>query len=240
MNKFINKKRINNTTPENWNWIIILNENIKVNIGNILDVKYKIIEYNSEDIPESYFEKLLDVANDWFWIKMDLVDVKNHLYKAKKVFILKINNEIVWFSSLANLQDFTYRFWTVIKKKYQANWLYKKLSKTIIWNNEKYFLRTQNKNVIKSLEKSFDVVLYWKDALNFLENSKININKINSFMLNVWDKKETLDKKGVFRWVYPWKMWDKRSVNYIDWEYLEDFNYELGDSLLVVYFNNKK
>ena len=217
----------------------ILTENIKLRTSEILQ-KYEIIEYNSKEIPEFYFEKLLSVANNWFGIEMDLEDVKNHLFKAEKVFFLKINDEIIWFSSLSSLKNFTYRFWTVIKKKYQANWLYQRLSKAILKDNEKYFLRTQNKNVIKSLRKSFDVVLYWKEALEHLVKSEISINKINDFMISVWDKEKTLDNNWIFREIYGWKMWDEDRVNYIDWDFTEGFDTEKWDSLLVVYFNNKK
>jgi len=220
---------------------IIFDEFIKINIKNILEVNYTIEKYSSNSIPESYFNKLLNVANDWFWIKMWEEDVKNHLYKSEEVFILKINNIIVWFSSLNNLEKFTYRFGTVIKKEYQKHWLYKKLNKVILEKNKKYFLRTQNKNVIKSLEKTFDNVIYWKKALNFMKEG-ISVEKINNFMINNWDEKEILDENGIFKRAYKWKMWQESRVDYIDKDFYNDFNSELWDSELppLKYSGNKK
>ena len=124
---------------------IILDEYINLKINNLLDNQYTIEKYKPENLPITYLEKLSFVANDWFWIQMGKTDIKNHLFKSDEIFLLKINWKVVWFSSLVYLNDFIYRFWTVIIKKYQWIWLYKKLTKTILENNHKYFLRTQNK-----------------------------------------------------------------------------------------------
>jgi len=220
------------------NKIRILDEQIFLKINNIIDVQYTIDAYKANDIPDELMDQLLDVANDWFWIEMWKEDVKNHIYMSEDIFILKINWEVVWFSSLSHLWDFIYRFWTVIKKKFQANWLYKKLSKTIMDNDKKYFLRTQNKNVIKSLEESFDNVIYWKEAYDFMIKD-LDIIDIDNFLLNHWDSKETLADDGIFKWVYGWKMWEKSRVDYIDNDFYKWFSPEIWDSLLVIYFNDK-
>jgi len=216
----------------------ILEEQIFLKINNIIDVEYKIDFYKSIYIPDDLMDQLYSVANDWFWIKMWKEDVKNHIYMSEDIFILKINWEVVWFSSLSHLWDFIYRFWTVIKKKFQANWLYKKLSKTIMNDSKKYFLRTQNRNVIKSLEESFDNVIYWRDAYELMTNN-LDIVDIDNFLLNHWDSKETLNKDWIFKWVYGGKMWDKSRVNYVDKDFYEWFSPNEWDSLLVIYFNNK-
>ena len=212
----------------------ILDTSIKL-FENML-VNYSILEYKPEDIPENYFDTLMEVANDGFWIQMSLEDVKNHILRAEQVFILKINNQIVWFSSLKELNDFIYRFWTVIKKDYQAHWLYKILSKTILDKKKFYFLRTQNQNVIKSLQKEFKNVLYWEKALQFILSKWINIDSINSFMLFCGDKGKTLWKNGIFKGVYGWKMWEEHRVKYIDEKFQKWFDSERWDSLLVVYY----
>lgn len=217
---------------------IILDEQIYLKINNIIDFEYIIEKYNPRNISDDLMDSLIVVANDWFWIEMSDIDVKNHIYKSEDIFILKINWEVVWFSSLSHLWDFIYRFWTVIKKRFQANWLYKKLSKTIMDNSKKYFLRTQNRNVIKSLEQSFDNVIYWKDAYELMTRD-LDIVDIDNFLLNHWDTTETLNENWIFKWVYGWKMWEKSRVNYIDENFYEWFSSDTWDSLLVIYFNNK-
>lgn len=216
---------------------IIFNEKIQLKVKNILDTNYKIEKYNSDNITEKLMEELLEVANDWFGIKMLLEDVQNHIYKSEDIFILKINNNIVWFSSLSRLWDFIYRFWTVIKNNFQNNWLYKKLSEVIFEDNKKYFLRTQNQNVIKSLQKTFDNVIYWEEALIYIKEY-YSEEEINNFMLEHWDNEKSLDEKWIFRGVYGWKMWDKSRINYIDEEFYSSFSTNNWDSLLVIYYNN--
>lgn len=231
-------KNIDKTSRQVNKTNIILDEQINLDIIDILSAEYIIEKHIPEEVSIDFLEELKNVANDWFWINMDLEDIRNHIYKSDEIFILKINWEIVWFSSLVNLKDFTYRFWTVIRKKFQAQWLYKKLSHTILEKDRQYFLRTQNKNIIKSLQKSFDNVIYWKEALLFMNNSLDN-EHITDFMMTHWDHDKTLNENWIFKWAYPsWKMWEQSRVNYIDSEFYEDFDSDNGDSLLVVYYNN--
>ncbi len=216
---------------------IIIWKKTKNKLKEVLEVTYEIEKYNSSNIPNNYFNTLLEVANDWFGIQMWLEDIKNHIYKSDEVFLLKINWAIIWFSSISNLDNFIYRFWTVIKNKYQNNWLYTILNQVIFNKSKKYFVRTQNQNVIKALQDSFDLVLYWKEALISLEKEWLTKNKISKFMLKQWDKEETLCEKWIFNWVYGWKMWDKTRVDYIDDKFYSWFNSEKWDSLLVIYMN---
>jgi len=212
-------------------------EKTKKEIKEVFDVNYEIEKYNSLSIPTNYLNILLEVANNWFWISMWLEDIKNHIYKSDEVFLLRINWEIVWFSSIANLDNFVYRFWTVIKKEYQNNWLYTILNKVIFDSSKQYFVRTQNKNVIKALQDSFNVVFYWEKALDYLKEKGLSKRHISKFMIEKWDKEETLCELWIFNWVYGGKMWEKDRVNYIDEEFYPWFNSEKWDSLLVIYTN---
>lgn len=216
---------------------LIYNDNINIRVSDILKVNYKIEEHVPSEISNQLLSQLHIIANDWFWINMEREDIENHIFKSDLLYLLQIDWDNVWFSSLARLWDFVYRFWTVIKKQYQWNWLYKRLSESIVENDKKYFLRTQNLNVIKSLKKSFNNVLYWKEALDYMLNN-ISTKCISDFLIKHWDKKETLNNNWIFKWVYWWSMWDSSRVNYIDSNFYNWFSSEEWDSLLVVYFNN--
>ena len=211
---------------------------IKSNIDNLLDVKYSIEEIKPENISENEFNELLEIANNWFWIKMSLDDVKNHLLKSDLLYLMKINNNIVGFSAIVFIKNLIYRYWTVIKKEFQNHGLYKILNDNIKINNQTYFVRTQNKNVIKSLEKSYNNILYWKDAYDYLLNN-LSENELKDFFIKLWDEKNFLTENGLFEWVYWWYMWDKDNVNYIDEKFCTWFDASNWDSLLIVYFNKK-
>ena len=174
---------------------------IKSNIDNLLDVKYSIEEIKPENISENEFNELLEIANNWFWIKMSLDDVKNHLLKSDLLYLMKINNNIVGFSAIVFIKNLIYRYWTVIKKEFQNHGLYKILNDNIKINNQTYFVRTQNKNVIKSLEKSYNNILYWKDAYDYLLNT-LSENELKNLFINLWDEKNFLTENGIFKWVY--------------------------------------
>lgn len=233
----MNKKNYNEPDLQKTQFDLIFDQTISHSIDDILEPRYTIEKYLSEEIPANFIPDMLDVANDWFWIDMDKKDIEDHIYKSKYVFLLRINWKIIWFSSISTIWDFTYRFWTVIKQRFQSYWLYKMLNIILDEENWKHFLRTQNVNVIKSLSNTFDNVMVWKEALLFMSRN-IWISDINDFMISHWDKKWTLDTNWIFRWVYQWRMWDKSRVTHIDSTFYDDFYPDDWDSLLVAYFNN--
>lgn len=190
--------------------------------------------YNPSNFPENEMQEIINVTRSGFWVNVWDDDIKSHLFKSTHIYIIRNNWIIVWFSSIIIINWFVYRFWTSINKEHQWKWLYKIIWEKI-WNDWKYFLRTQNQNIISSLKKQWFRVLIWEDAYEFLLNNWMSEEELNDFFTNLdWWKKCL--KKGLFKWVYWWPMWDKQNVKFIDKEFYPWFDYESWDSLLVAYY----
>jgi len=212
----------------------------KVNIDNTKEILNKKMintinincqKYFSSKIPEDYYNQLLSVANNWFWVQMDEDDVKNHLYNSSEVYIIKYKWKIIWFSSIIYIEWLIYRYWTVISKDYQWKWIYKHLSQYLP-KKRIYFLRTQNLNIINSLKKQWYIVFIWKDAIELLKE-KINEKNLLDFFIKLDWWHNYLDKNWVFKGLYwhkMWKEWNITHINNYNW-----FKYKDWDSLLVLY-----
>lgn len=199
------------------------------NINNILDLE--ILEIQSEELTKNQIQEITNSTNNWFGIKLDFSDIKAHLLESDKIFIVKNNWKIIWFLSTKTLKDLEYIYWVSIDKNFQWKWIYKNINNIIPW--EKFFLRTQNQNIIKSLQKSGYDVYYWQNAFaEILKN--LTKNELLNFFEKLWNDTSNFED-WVFKKAYPSKMWTQENVKFIDENFYPWFDYEAWDSILVFY-----
>lgn len=199
------------------------------NINNILDLE--ILEIQSEELTKNQIQEITNSTNNWFGIKLDFSDIEAHLSGSDKIFIVKNNWKIIWFLSTKTLKDLEYIYGVSIDKNFQWKWIYKNINNIIPW--EKFFLRTQNQNIIKSLQKSGYDVYYWQNAFaEILKN--LTKNELLNFFEKLWNNISGFEN-WVFKNAYPGKMGIEENVKFIDEKFYPWFNYEAWDSILVFY-----
>lgn len=199
------------------------------NVDEILNLE--ILEISSKELNENQILEITNSTNNWFGIKLDFSDIKAHLLESDKIFIIKNNWKIIWFLSTKTLKDLEYIYWVSIDKNFQWKWIYKNINNIVPW--KKFFLRTQNQNVIKSLQKSGYNVYYWEKAFNeILKN--LTKNELLNFFEKLWNNISGFEN-WVFKNAYPGKMGIEENVKFIDEKFYPWFNYEAWDSILVFY-----
>lgn len=199
------------------------------NINNILDLE--ILEIQSEELTKNQIQEITNSTNNWFGIKLDFSDIEAHLSGSDKIFIIKNNWKIIWFLSTKTLKDLEYIYWVSIDKNFQWKWIYKNINNIVPW--KKFFLRTQNQNIIKSLQKSGYDVYYWQNAFaEILKN--LTKNELLNFFEKLWNNISGFEN-WVFKNAYPGKMGIEENVKFIDEKFYPWFNYEAWDSILVFY-----
>lgn len=199
------------------------------NINNILDLE--ILEIQSEELTKNQIQEITNSTNNWFGIKLDFSDIEVHLSGSDKIFIIKNNWKIIWFLSTKTLKDLEYIYWVSIDKNFQWKWIYKNINNIVPW--KKFFLRTQNQNVIKFLQKSGYNVYYWEKAFNeILKN--LTKNELLNFFEKLWNNISGFEN-WVFKNAYPGKMGIEENVKFIDEKFYPWFNHEAWDSILVFY-----
>ncbi|NUJ97215.1 hypothetical protein HGA92_00315 [Candidatus Gracilibacteria bacterium] len=208
-------------------------------VKNLVEQNNITIEvYNPSDFPEYEMQEVINVIRSGFGVKVGDNDIKSHIFKSTHIYIIKNNGIIIGFSSIIIINGFVYRFGTSISKEQQGKGLYKILGEKI-GNDGKYFLRTQNQNIINSLKKQGFTVLLGEDAYDFLLNNGMIEEELNYFFTNLDGGKKCLEK-GLFKGVYGGPMGNKQNVRFVDENFYPGFNYENGDSLLVAYYKNEK
>jgi len=217
-----------------WNmsetWV---NAQIKSTNNRLLESLWiSVEEFLPNNIPNEYIQDIQNSTNSWFWIHLSEDDIRNHLFLSDKIFLLKDKGKIIWFSSIKIFRDFTYRYWSAIHKDYQKKWIYSQLNKHVSW--KQWFLRTQNQNIIRWLEKSGYKILTGELAYNFMKQ-KIDEETINNFFshLDSWVNKY---EKWIFKCAYWSAMGNKENVKFIDKWFHPEFIPERWDALLVVYY----
>ncbi|PID34954.1 MAG: hypothetical protein CR971_00610, partial [candidate division SR1 bacterium] len=205
-------------------------EETSINILKLMGIN--IEEFLPHNIPKKYIQSIQNSTNSGFGIQLSEDDIKNHLFLSDKVFLLKDKDRVIGFSSIKFFGDLIYRFGSVIHKDYQKKGIYTHLSNYV--SGKQGFLRTQNQNVIKSLQKSGYRTLTGELAYDFMAQ-KIDNENINRFFAHL-DNGINKFYRGIFRKVYEGPMGNKENVKFIDKNFHSDFEYKEGDALLVVYY----
>lgn len=190
-----------------------------------------IDEIVCDKLSENEISNIMTLTNTWFWIQLSEEDIKNHLFKSDKIFLLKDREKIIWFSSIIFLEWLVYRFGSVIDSSYQKQWIYSHFNSYI--SGEEGFLRTQNHNIIKSLNKAWYQTYLWEIAYGHILQ-RVEKEKIDLFFASL-DNWTSTFSKGVFKKAYWSPMWTEETVNFISHEIYPHFNHKEWDALLVFY-----
>lgn len=224
---------------------IIRNE-IKKTIKNILNLPHinnitiDIIN-DPREIQDEEFHKIANVTSDAFWIPMGLQDIKNHIYQNPKVYLSKNNWNIIGFSWVRTYWDFIFRHGTAVHHLFQSIGVYPKMIKTISddLNRSKFFLRTQNNNVIKSYQKLGFKVMLWEEWLRYMKEH-FSDQDLHGIMKDAFeeDLSNITNQWGIFRGVYGGLFGKEGNVDHITSEVYPSFDSLKWDALLVVCVKN--
>ncbi|MFC2696320.1 MAG: GNAT family N-acetyltransferase, partial [Candidatus Absconditicoccaceae bacterium] len=210
-----------------------VNAQIKSTNNRLLEsLGISVEEFLPNNIPNEYIQDIQNSTNSGFGIHLSEDDIRNHLFLSDKIFLLKDKGKIIGFSSIKIFRDFTYRYGSAIHKDYQKKGIYSQLNKHV--SGKQGFLRTQNQNIIRGLEKSGYKILTGELAYNFMKQ-KIDEETINNFFSHL-DSGVNKYEKGIFKCAYGSAMGNKENVKFIDKGFHPEFIPERGDALLVVYY----